>query len=243
MKQPASSTSDVVSGTQLSPAQRLYYLDTMGIQLWQSRQQQEEIGIEQTALDASESTSDIKQMDWQQLEQMVSGCTLCELHQTRTHAVFGTGDKNARLMFIGEAPGADEDEQGEPFVGRAGQLLNQMLKAIGLQRDSVYIANILKCRPPNNRDPRTSESLCCDPYLQRQIELINPDLIIALGRVAAQHLLVSRDSMGQLRGHDHQYKGIPLQVMYHPAYLLRTPLAKREAWHDLLKVKRRLAGD
>jgi DNA polymerase len=139
-------------------------------------------------------------------------------------------------LLIGEAPGAEEDRQGEPFVGRAGQLLNAMLRAIGLHRQQVYIANILKCRPPNNRDPRSEEAAECFPYLQRQIELIQPKLILALGRIAAQRLLDNQTSLGRLRGTTHRFEpgGVPVVVTYHPAYLLRSPADKRKAWEDLL---------
>jgi DNA polymerase len=149
--------------------------------------------------------------------------------------VFGVGNRQADWLLIGEAPGRDEDQQGEPFVGRAGQLLNAMLQAIGLQREQVYIANILKCRPPDNRDPRPQEVVCCEPYLMRQIELIQPRLILALGRIAAQNLLNSETPIGKLRGRVHQFRdtGIALIATYHPAYLLRSPLEKRKAWQDL----------
>ena len=179
-------------------------------------------------------------MDWGQLQQAVAGCQLCELHSSRSNTVFGVGNQNADLLLIGEAPGADEDLKGEPFVGRAGQLLDAMLKAINLDRQQVYISNVLKCQPPDNRNPHVSETLCCDPYLQRQIALIQPKLILALGRVAAHHLLVSQDALGKLREKQHNYNGIPLLVSYHPAYLLRKPVDKRKSWQDLLKVKQQL---
>jgi uracil-DNA glycosylase family 4 len=157
------------------------------------------------------------------------------LHATRKQAVFGVGNQQADWLIIGEAPGAEEDRQGEPFVGRAGQLLNAMLKAIGLKREQVYIANILKCRPPNNRDPRPEEAACCSPYLQRQIELIQPRLILALGRIAAQRLLQTNTSLARLRGKVHTLESTqsPVIVTYHPAYLLRSPAEKRKAWQDL----------
>jgi DNA polymerase len=157
------------------------------------------------------------------------------LHGTRTQTVFGVGDRRADWLVIGEAPGADEDQQGEPFVGRAGQLLNAMLFAIGLAREQVYIANILKCRPPGNRDPRPEEVVCCEPYLFRQIELIQPKIILAVGRIAAQNLLKTDTPIGKLRGQLHRFgaAGIPVVVTYHPAYLLRSPTEKRKAWDDL----------
>jgi uracil-DNA glycosylase family 4 len=166
----------------------------------------------------------------------VAACTKCELHRTRTQTVFGTGERHADLLIIGEAPGRDEDLRGEPFVGRAGQLLNAMLLAIGFQREQVYIANILKCRPPNNRDPRIEEAAACSPYLQAQIELIRPKVILALGRIAAHNLLNTDDSLGALRGRRHNYAGVPLIVSYHPAYLLRSPSEKRKSWQDLKTV-------
>ena len=178
---------------------------------------------------------DVTSLDWSELAQQVSNCQLCELHATRKQAVFGVGNQQADWLIIGEAPGADEDRQGEPFVGRAGQLLNAMLKAIGLTREQVYIANILKCRPPNNRDPKPEEAACCSPYLQRQIELIQPKMILALGRIAAQRLLQTNTSLARLRGQVHtlETSQSPVIVTYHPAYLLRSPAEKRKAWEDL----------
>lgn len=178
----------------------------------------------------------LAELDWTGLEQRVMSCRLCDLYMTRTQAVFGVGNQQADWLIIGEAPGADEDRQGEPFVGRAGQLLNAMLNAIDLSREQVYIANILKCRPPNNRDPKPEEEACCTPYLERQIELIQPSLILALGRIAAQRLLQTSTSLGRLRGKVHEFAatGTPVIVTYHPAYLLRSPGEKRKAWQDLL---------
>ncbi len=173
--------------------------------------------------------------DWGALEAAVRGCTLCSLHRTRTQTVFGVGNRGAEWLFVGEAPGAEEDRQGEPFVGRAGQLLNAMLFALGLKREDVYIANVLKCRPPENRDPQGEEVLKCEPYLHRQVELIKPRIIVALGRFAAQSLLKTSMPIGKLRGKRHTYgdTGIPLVVTFHPAYLLRSPGEKRHAWDDL----------
>ncbi len=186
------------------------------------------------------------QSDWAELERAVMSCTLCPLHKTRTQGVFGVGNRNAEWMVIGEAPGADEDRQGEPFVGRAGQLLNSMLKAIGLRREQVFIANILKSRPPNNRDPRPEEVQACIPYLFRQIELVNPRLILCVGRIAAQTLLETDTPIGKLRGQLHRIAGNrPMIVTYHPAYLLRSPGEKRKSWADLLLALRtfeQLAG-
>jgi uracil-DNA glycosylase len=177
--------------------------------------------------------------EWSRLAGEVRACTLCALHRGRTQTVFGVGRRDAELLVIGEAPGADEDRQGEPFVGRAGQLLNAMLRAIGLPRNEVYIANILKCRPPNNRDPQPAEASTCTPYLARQIALVRPRAILAVGRIAAQWLLQSDAPIGRLRGRVFRYgdSGTPLIVTYHPAYLLRTPLAKATAWTDLVMVR------
>ncbi|HUF74218.1 MAG TPA: uracil-DNA glycosylase [Gammaproteobacteria bacterium] len=179
-------------------------------------------------------------LGWDRLAAVVSACALCGLHETRTQTVFGVGRRDADLMVIGEAPGADEDRQGEPFVGRAGKLLNAMLRAIGLGREDVYIANILKCRPPNNRDPAPAEAASCTPYLERQIELVAPRAVLAVGRVAAQHLLQSDQAIGRLRGKALTFgpERIPIVVTYHPAYLLRSPEAKAKAWQDLCLVRR-----
>lgn len=172
---------------------------------------------------------------WMPLETEALACTRCELHKTRTRVVFGVGNRRARWLVIGEAPGADEDRQGEPFVGRAGQLLNEMLHAAGVAREQVYIANILKCRPPENRDPKPEESKECSGYLERQIALVQPGLILAVGRIAAQFLLAVDTPIGQLRGEVHAFgpAAVPLVVTYHPAYLLRSPGQKRKAWEDL----------
>ena len=167
----------------------------------------------------------------------IKNCMLCDLGSTRTNFVFGTGNPNAKLMFIGEAPGKDEDLQGEPFVGRAGQLLNKMLLAIGCKREEVYIANVLKCRPPNNRDPKPDEIDKCEPYLLHQIDLIKPVVIVALGRFGAASLLKSTMSLGEMRKTQNVYNNIPLIVTYHPAALLRNPQWKRNAWEDLKKIQ------
>ena len=180
----------------------------------------------------------ILRMDWDQIKASVAGCTACPLHQTRTHAVFGVGDENADWLFVGEGPGAEEDARGEPFVGPAGQLLDNMLAAIKLKRgQNVYIANVVKCRPPGNRNPDANEAQQCEPYLARQIELIKPRLIVALGKVAAQNLLNSDATIASLRGKLHEYRGIPLIVTYHPAYLLRSLSDKAKAWQDLCFAK------
>jgi len=173
-------------------------------------------------------------MGWDELEASVAGCIACPLCRSRTRTVFGVGDKNADWLYVGEGPGAQEDATGEPFVGQAGKLLDNVLAAIDLKRGrNVFIANIVKCRPPGNREPTLYEAQQCEPYLTRQIELIKPKLIIALGKIAAQNLLKTDASIGNLRGKLHQYSGIPVIVTYHPAYLLRTLTAKAKAWEDL----------
>jgi DNA polymerase len=225
----------------------------MGITLWADQSAPEPVvrtsaSAEQPAVSADHPPTqnlDNSHLDWPELAEVVSNCTACELHKGRTQAVFGVGNQQAELMFIGEAPGADEDRQGEPFVGRAGQLLNEMLKAIGLQRQSVYIANILKCRPPNNRDPKPEEAEKCAVYLYRQIELIQPKVIVAVGRIAAQRLLKTDAPLSRLRNKVHVLPGTQTSfiVTYHPAYLLRSPLEKRKAWQDLLFVKQTLESN
>lgn len=241
-------------GCSLAESDRRYYLETMGIQPWQSRYGPEvddslieqSQAVQSESVDASQTSvingrADVSSMDWGQLQQAVASCQLCELHSNRTNTVFGMGSQNADLLIIAEAPGVEEDLQGEPFVGPAGQLLDAMLKAINLDRQQVFITNVLKCQTPDNRNPHVSETLCCDPYLQRQIALIQPKLILALGRIAAHHLLVSQDSLAELRERSHTYNGIPLLVSYHPAYLLRKPVDKRKSWQDLLRAKQQLA--
>lgn len=250
---------------------RLEYLDAMGIQSWVARdpvpdavtvivdvtlpaespveqlvpQEQVPAPADQTGLDrvqSLEERSEVAGLDWGALKARVDACQACSLYQTRTQAVFGVGNQDADLMIIGEAPGADEDRQGEPFVGRAGLLLNAMLKAIGLDRSEVFIANILKCRPPGNRDPHVDEANCCEPFLQRQIELVKPKVILAVGRVAAQNLLKTDAAVGSLRSREHALgeANRPVVVTYHPAYLLRSPDQKGKAWQDLQAVARRL---
>lgn len=195
---------------------------------------------EPQAVPAPGSRESPANLDWTALEAAVSGCTLCALCETRTQAVFGTGKRDAALMIIGEAPGADEDRLGEPFVGRAGKLLDLMLRSIGFARSDVYIANILKCRPPRNRDPLPGETARCTPYLERQIELVAPRAVLAVGRIAAQHLLQSDLAIGRLRGRVSRLGSfdVPIVVTYHPAYLLRSPREKAKAWQDLCLVRR-----
>jgi len=226
------------------------YLQAMGIVVWTPRQLRQGVMSEEPApsanrndLDAPEHPDEKPKLansatrDWEALRSQVAACKQCELHKTRTQTVFGVGDPHADWLFIGEAPGADEDRQGEPFVGRAGQLLNNMIKALGLSRERVYIANILKCRPPRNRDPLPVESQTCRPYLQGQIELLAPRVIVALGRVAAQNLLRTDTPIGRMRGRQYIYEksDIPVIVTYHPAYLLRSPREKRKVWQDLCR--------
>ena len=174
--------------------------------------------------------------DQAKLREEAMGCTRCELHQTRQTVVFGTGNEDADLMFVGEAPGQDEDREGEPFVGRAGQLLTKIIEAMGLTRDAVYIANVIKCRPPGNRNPKTTEIETCEPFLLRQIELIQPKVICALGTFAAQTLLGTDERISTLRGRFHDYHGVKLMPTYHPAYLLRNPHGKRDVWEDVQKI-------
>jgi DNA polymerase len=198
-----------------------------------------EVSVEVGSAAAPDNTQEnrreaILQMDWSELKTAVSGCTACRLHETRTQSVFGVGDEQADWLLVGEGPGAEEDKQGEPFVGQAGKLLDNMLAAISLKRGrNVYIANTVKCRPPGNRNPEADEVAACEPYLTRQIVLARPRLIVALGKVAAQRLLETDESIASLRGKLHQCQGIPLIVTYHPAYLLRSLPDKAKAWEDL----------
>lgn len=210
-------------------SRREQYLEALGIEIWSARP-----GV---------VTASGTDTSWQALRAEVSVCTRCELSRGRTQTVFGVGNRQAELLVIGEAPGAEEDRQGEPFVGRAGQLLNSMLRAMGHPRETVYIANMLKCRPPGNRDPRPEESASCRPFLQRQLELLRPRLILAVGRIAAQNLLESDTPIARLRGQVHRFGegATPLIVTYHPAYLLRSPAEKRKAWVDLKFARQELA--
>lgn len=207
-----------------NPARQRRILEEMGIEVWLNRQR------------APAATA----AEWERLRVEVAACTRCVLHRGRTQTVFGVGNTAARWMVIGEAPGAEEDRQGEPFVGPAGQLLNEMLRSVGVARSDVYIANILKCRPPDNRDPKPEEVSACGQYLERQLRLLAPGLILAVGRIAAQSLLAQEVPVGRLRGRAHRYgpSGIPLVVTYHPAYLLRSPGQKRKAWEDLRLARR-----
>ena len=220
---------------------QIAYLQAMGIPVWLER-----VAAATPMRDAQppEPGAAVETMDWPALRQAVSGCTHCSLSESRNCTVFGVGDVRTNLLIVGEAPGGEEDRQGEPFVGRAGQLLNAMLKAIGMDRGEVFITNILKCRPPGNRDPLAEEMACCEPYLLRQIALIEPKVILASGRIAAQTLLRSTKPIGRLRGELHQYAdtGVPVVATYHPAYLLRTPSAKGKVWQDLKMLRRLVHG-
>jgi uracil-DNA glycosylase family 4 len=189
----------------------------------------------QLGIDEFEKAENLEEM-----YQAIHECQKCPLGKSRTHFVFGTGNPNAEIMFIGEAPGADEDRQGIPFVGRAGQLLNKILEAMNLRREDVYIANILKCRPPNNRDPSPEEAATCEPYLHQQIKLIGPKIICCLGRIAAQRLLQTNMSLGQMRERWFDYHGAILMVTYHPAALLRSNQYKRPLWDDMQKLLQKL---
>ncbi len=222
------------------------YLREMGLTpLWRARAEPVPQARENPAAvppSATAASGDVSAMDWPALKAAVARCTRCPLHRTRTQAVFGVGDEKADWLIVGEAPGADEDEKGEPFVGQAGKLLDNMLKSIGLKRgENVYIANVLKSRPPGNRNPEPEEVEACVPYLKRQIELIQPKLILASGRFAVQFLLGREASVASLRGRVHDYQGIPVIVTYHPAYLLRNPPEKAKAWEDLCLARETMA--
>lgn len=208
----------------------------MGIDVWLPREAAEP--AEPAVVESPVSNVvPVHDLDWDELRQCVADCTRCELAASRTQTVFGVGNRNAEWMIIGEAPGAEEDRRGEPFVGRAGKMLDEMLRAIGQSRESVFIANILKCRPPNNRDPKPAEAAECREYLERQIAMVKPNIILAVGRIAAQNLLASDEPVGRMRGRRHDLNGIPLVVTYHPAYLLRSPSQKRKSWRDLCLAK------
>lgn len=245
--------------------QRSYYLQQIGIDVWEERKPQkrslkytrnfsksvlspsEEAGQASAESDSEPhfeqtSVSDTKEYAWQALIEKAQNCQSCALSKTRTHVVFGVGNQEADLMIIGEAPGFYEDQQAEPFVGKAGQLLNQMIASMNKKRSDVYIANLLKCRPPENRDPQLEEVAQCKPFLTQQIDLVSPKVILALGRHAARFLLNTDTSIGELRGKWHHWGklNIPVRVSYHPAYLLRNPFDKSKAFADLLCVKKEL---
>jgi uracil-DNA glycosylase family 4 len=221
----------------LDNALRLQYLEAMGIDVWLPRisVHSEQALSSDVSIDNAEPETQASATDnyWDVLQAEVANCTKCALCATRTQTVFGSGNKQADWMLVGEAPGQHEDEQGQPFVGKAGLLLTEMLRAIGLSREEVFITNILKCRPPNNRDPSAGEVESCNDYLQRQQKLIQPKIILAVGRIAAQTLLKTDEPLARLRGKVHTYNDTPVVVVYHPAYLLRSLLEKRKAWLDL----------
>ncbi|MDD1608055.1 MAG: uracil-DNA glycosylase [Methylococcaceae bacterium] len=234
----------------MNNAIRLQYLAAMGINVWLPRV----VSAVEHALPTAMTEPDIlmptnpiedeqvhptlaNSNDWDILKSEVQNCTLCGLCNSRTQTVFGTGNQRADWLIIGEAPGEQEDKQGQPFVGVAGQLLTEMLRAIGLSREEVFITNILKCRPPNNRDPHVDEIKHCKDYLQRQQQLIKPKIILAVGRIAAQTLLETNDPLAKLRGKVHTLNNTPMVVVYHPAYLLRSLPEKRKAWQDLQLAK------
>ena len=223
----------------ISDTERARLLRAIGVDVWELRRSADEVPV------SDEAQPDVVSPGWGGLESEVRDCTRCGLHEGRTQTVFGIGNREAEWMIIGEAPGADEDRQGEPFVGRAGQLLNQMLLAIGLARQDVFIANILKCRPPRNRDPKTEEVSACIGYLERQVALVKPRIILAVGRIAAQNLLHQDQPVGKLRGNVYAFgpDEIPVVVTYHPAYLLRSPAQKRKAWSDLCLARKLAAGE
>ena len=241
----------------MDPLRRNQYLQAIGLDVWVPRRGATALAEEPTLADADsaavmegllpssldgmvaadpEPVSLVAATTWESLRTEVLTCTRCTLHTSRTQGVFGVGNREAQWLVVGEAPGAEEDRRGEPFVGRAGHLLDAMLRAIGLNRaNNVYIANVLKSRPPGNRDPKPEEVTACLPFLMRQIELLKPRVMLAVGRIAAQNLLATDAPLGRLRGKVHHFGELntPLIVTYHPAYLLRTPSDKRKAWEDL----------
>lgn len=246
----------------MEEARRRRYLEELGITTWVRRANGEGgstgVAVEpegafaevvdetsRVAVPPQPEIDPVATLGWEALEERVAGCTACSLHQGRSRTVFGVGDSAADWLVVGEAPGAEEDRRGEPFVGPAGQLLDTMLTALGLARgQGVYIANGIKCRPPENRDPTPDERATCAPYLVRQIELVQPRVILAVGRVAAQQLLGRDEPLGRLRGQVHGWgeSGIPLVVTYHPAYLLRQPGEKARAWTDLKRARDAMAA-
>ena len=235
-----------VAGLAETLAARLQWYDETGashfphpkkIQHELLKEQQGQVGAQTvTQISAAQNLETLKNDN-------IGFCEQCDLHQTRTKIVFGSGNENADLMFIGEAPGAEDDRQGEPFTGKAGELLDKMISAMGYSRESVYICNIVKCRPPNDRDPEADEVERCEPFLKSQINMVTPKVIVTLGRFASQCLLNSQERIGELRGHWKEYEGYTVMPTFHPAYLLQTPERKRETWHDLQKVMERLKGN
>ncbi len=225
-------------------SRRSEVLQEMGLgPVWRLKSQTRPAVSATAAETAGSRETRIALMNWPELKAAVSSCTACGLRAGCTQTVFGVGDENADWLLVGEAPGGEEDRLGEPFVGQAGKLLDSMLAAIGLERGkNVYIANVLKCRPPGNRNPESGEVAQCSPHLARQIELIRPKLILAMGRFAVQTLLNTEATIASLRGSVHQYRGVPLVVTYHPAYLLRNLPDKAKAWADLVFARKTIAG-
>jgi len=237
---------------------QLGYLERMGVAVWRLRSNDDDARVVEEAevpvsLSPMAPTPDSAHVDLpigysamslEELAKTASDCCKCNLSRSRTTVVFGEGSPQANLMIIGEAPGEDEDIQGKPFVGKSGQLLDSILAALGLMRKDIYIANVLKCRPPMNRDPLPDEARACSAYLQRQLQLIKPSVIVALGRISAQLLLDTQRPLGQLRHERHEYRdtGIEVVVTYHPAYLLRRPTEKAKVWEDLRRVRELLAN-
>jgi len=232
-----------MAGDAASVERRQMILRELGIETWRLRAPERACAMTQQAASAVPDRSAVAvglADAWDELRRQVRDCRRCELHRSRTQTVFGVGNPHPSWVIVGEAPGAEEDRQGEPFVGAAGQLLNQMLRAVGVGRGDVFIANILKCRPPDNRDPTPTEVAACADHLAAQLSMLAPRLILAVGRVAAQSLLRQDVPVGQLRGREHAYgnDAVPLIVTYHPAYLLRSPGQKRRAWEDLQRACR-----
>ena len=236
----------------MDPARRPRYLQALGIEPWQLRHGPAATPaaapgrpLQPAAAEPSRPAGPEVPADWEGLQAAVAACRKCRLCETRTNTVFGVGPRGAPLMVVGEGPGADEDAQGEPFVGRAGKLLDEMLRAIGRsRRTDTFIANVVKCRPPGNREPAEDEAEACRAYLEQQLRLVRPKLIVALGRVAAQRLLATDTPIGKMRGQSYQWgpDATPLMVTYHPAYLLRNPGEKAKSWEDLKRIHRFLAG-
>jgi len=224
----------------MDPARRPRYLQALGLEPWQLRG-----AAPAPSANPGNAVAETPQVsapgDWEGLQAAVAACRKCRLCETRTNTVFGVGPRQAPLMVVGEGPGADEDAQGEPFVGRAGRLLDEMLRAIGRsRRTDTFIANVVKCRPPGNREPAEDEAEQCRPYLEQQLRLVRPKLIVALGRVAAQRLLATDTPIGKMRGQTYHWgpEETPLMVTYHPAYLLRNPADKAKSWEDLKRIHR-----
>jgi uracil-DNA glycosylase family 4 len=230
----------------MDPARRLRYLQALGVEPWRLRAADPVAAPVEARVEAPPAAKPVEGVpsDWEGLQAAVATCRKCRLCETRTNTVFGVGPRGAPLMVVGEGPGADEDARGEPFVGRAGKLLDEMLRAIGRSRErDTFIANVVKCRPPGNREPAEDAAESCRPYLEQQLRLVKPRLILALGRVAAQRLLATDTPIGKMRGQSYSWgpDATPLMVTYHPAYLLRNPGDKAKSWEDLKRVHRFLA--